>query len=317
MLLLYQFFPSLKISNMLKNKRPHLIAVLQAVLVTILWSSSWVLIKIGLKDIPAITFAGIRYFLAFLCLFPFSIFSSKRINNLKRLKLRDWIRIIILGLLFITITQGTIFIGLSLLPAVIVSLLLSSTPFFVTFMGLTLLSEKPAIYQWIGLILFVCGIFIFFHPVFIPQKQIFGFLIVFIGIFANAGSSLLGRSINKEKVIQPIIVTIISMGFGSILLLLFGFSIYGLPKLSLTNWVLILWLAVINSAFAFTLWNHTLRTLSAMESSIINNTMLFQIAILAWIFFNEAMSIKEIIGMVIAGSGAIIVQVRYSNDDSK
>ena len=107
------------------------------------------------------------------------------------------------------------------------------------------------------------------------------------------------------------------MGFGSILLLVVGFSIYGLPTLSPMNWLLILWLTVVNSAFAFTLWNHTLRTLSAMESSIINNTMLFQIAILAWIFFDEAMSLKEVIGMVTAGAGAIIVQFHHSNANSK
>ncbi|MDL1890548.1 DMT family transporter, partial [Nitrospirales bacterium NOB] len=48
----------------------HMRAVLQALFVTLLWSSSWVLIKQGLKDIPALTFAGLRYTLAFLCLLP-------------------------------------------------------------------------------------------------------------------------------------------------------------------------------------------------------------------------------------------------------
>jgi len=45
-------------------------AVLQALFVTFLWSTSWVLIKIGLEQIPALTFAGLRYSLAFLCLVP-------------------------------------------------------------------------------------------------------------------------------------------------------------------------------------------------------------------------------------------------------
>jgi len=36
---------------------PHLRAVLQALFVTFLWSTSWVLIKLGLKDIPPLTFA--------------------------------------------------------------------------------------------------------------------------------------------------------------------------------------------------------------------------------------------------------------------
>ncbi|HXV99759.1 MAG TPA: EamA family transporter, partial [Anaerolineae bacterium] len=55
---------------MLKNSA-HLKTILQALLVTFLWSTSWVLIKFGLRDIPALTFAGLRYSLAFLCLLPF------------------------------------------------------------------------------------------------------------------------------------------------------------------------------------------------------------------------------------------------------
>ncbi len=40
--------------------------MLAAILVTVLWSSSWVLIRIGLDDesLPPLTFAGLRYGLA-------------------------------------------------------------------------------------------------------------------------------------------------------------------------------------------------------------------------------------------------------------
>jgi len=53
-----------------------------------------------------------------------------------------------------------------------------------------------------------------------------------------------------------------------------------------------------------------LRTLTAMESSIINGTMLIQIAILAWIFLGEGISLQEIIGMAVAAAGAVLVQLR-------
>jgi drug/metabolite transporter (DMT)-like permease len=53
----------------------------------------------------------------------------------------------------------------------------------------------------------------------------------------------------------------------------------GLPALIWQSWAIIAWRAVVNTAFAFTLWNLTLRTLSATESSIINNVMLIQIPI--------------------------------------
>ncbi|MBK9098817.1 MAG: EamA family transporter [bacterium] len=72
----------------------------------------------------------------------------------------------------------------------------------------------------------------------------------------------------------------------------------------------LLWLAIINTALAFTIWNFTLRTLSAMESSIINGTMLIQIAVLAWIFLGEAISLQEGIGMLIAAAGALLVQLK-------
>jgi len=77
------------------------------------------------------------------------------------------------------------------------------------------------------------------------------------------------------------------------------------------------WLAVINTAFAFTLWNLTLRSLTAMESSIINGTMLIQIAILAWIFLGESISTQEGIGMIIAAIGAIIVQFQKNRRQTK
>ncbi len=68
---------------------PHLRAALQALFVTFLWSTSWVLIKIGLDDIPALTFAGLRYTLAWLCLLPF-VWRSGGIGMLNRLSRREW-----------------------------------------------------------------------------------------------------------------------------------------------------------------------------------------------------------------------------------
>jgi len=93
-------------------------------------------------------------------------------------------------------------------------------------------------------------------------------------------------------------------------LLVGGIAVQGLPRLSAVHWAIIAWLAVVNTAFAFTLWNRTLRTLSAMESSILNNTMMFQIAVLAWLFLGEELGWAQVVGMVLAGAGTLVVQVR-------
>jgi drug/metabolite transporter (DMT)-like permease len=53
-----------------------------------------------------------------------------------------------------------------------------------------------------------------------------------------------------------------------------------------------------------------LRTLTAVESSVMNNTMLVQIAILAWIFLGETLDARQLAGLAIAVAGILIVQLR-------
>ena len=287
----------------------HFRAILLALLVTFLWSTSFVIIKIGLDEIPPLTFAGLRYTIAFICLLPFAFTKTNSIV-IKNLEKKDWIKLVLLGFLFYTFTQGTQFIGLSLLPAVTVSLWLNFTPLIVAVMAIFLINEYPTKLQWVGVILFILGIFTYFYPVTLSENQELGLIVMTIGVLANSASAVLGRNINREAKINPVVVTIISMGIGSVILLSIGIVVQGFPSISNQNIFYLLWLAVINTALAFTIWNFTLRTLSAMESSIINGTMLIQIAVLAWIFLGEAISLQEGIGMLIAACGALLVQLR-------
>jgi drug/metabolite transporter (DMT)-like permease len=286
----------------------HLVAVLQALLVTFLWSTSWVLIKIGLEDIPPLTFAGLRYSLAFLILLPF-LMRGKRLGTLRRLSASTWGLLLLLGLLVYTVTQGAQFVSLSYLPAVTASLLLSFTTALVAFLGIPLLREIPTPFQWAGTGLYLAGVLVYFYPLDVPMGLALGLAAAVIGVLANALSSILGRHLNRSPTPGPEAVTLVSMGSGSVILLAAGLGIQGLPRLSLQSWAIILWLAGVNSAFAFTLWNRTLRTLSAMESSIINNTMLFQIALLAWVFLEEQLSGLQIGGMLLAVMGIVLVQI--------
>ena len=105
-------------------------------------------------------------------------------------------------------------------------------------------------------------------------------------------------------------VTTTSMGVGALVLLAAGLITEGLPRLSLQSWLNIAWLAIVNTAIAFTLWNYTLRTLTATESGVINNTMLIWIPILAVVFLDERLTGSELVGLVLAGIGTLIVQLR-------
>ncbi len=286
----------------------HARAALQALFVTLLWSSSWILIKQGLKDIPALTFAGLRYTLAFLCLLPLAA-QRGELSALRRLPRRDWLTLAALGLVYYTVTQGAQFLGLERLPAVTTSLLLSFSPVMVALLGIALLGEPVTRAQWGGIALYLAGVLVYFYPVNIPAREVIGLMIVLIGVLANAISAVLGRGVNRRRTLSPLAVTVASMGAGSLALLAAGVATQGVPALGAQSWAIIIFLAVVNTAFTFTLWNHTQRTLSAIETSIINNTMLIQIAILAWIFLGERLSVRAIFGLTLAAAGTLIVQL--------
>ncbi|MGD8586341.1 MAG: DMT family transporter [Chloroflexota bacterium] len=287
----------------------HTSAVLLALFVTFLWSTSWVLIRIGLEDIPALTFAGLRYTIAFLCLVPLVV-RRGQLRPARSLSGRRWRQLILLGLLFYAVNQGAIFVALFYLPAASVSLLLSFTPVVVALLAIGFLNERPTVGQWIGTAVFLLGALIYFLPADFGGGEVIGLVVALAGVLANALSAIMGRDVNRRGDLTPLAVTVITMGIGSLTLLATGLVVEEWPALNLSNWAIILWLAVVNSALAFTIWNHTLRTLSAVESSIINNTMLVQIAILAWLFLGESLNGRQIGGMILAVAGALVVQLR-------
>jgi len=292
---------------------PHSRAALQALFVTFLWSTSYILVKVGLEDIPPLPFAGLRYTVAFACLLPFAA-RPHRVAALRCLSAGTWARLTLLGLLFYAVTQGANFLSLFYLPAATTSLLFSFSAVIVALLGILLLGERPTWMQWAGTGLCLGGAMVYFYPASFPTDQVVGLAVAGVGLLANALSAVLGRHVNRSGVLDPTAVTVVSMGIGALALLAGGVAVQGLPRLTVAKWAIVVWLAVVNSALAFTLWNRTLRTLSATESSVINNTMLFQIAVLAWAFLGERLTWRQVLGMGLAALGTLAVQIRGRPD---
>jgi drug/metabolite transporter (DMT)-like permease len=223
-----------------------------------------VLIKLGLKDIPALTFAGLRYTLAFLCLLPFAT-RAGHVTTLCRLSIGAWLRLIVLGVLLSSVTRGAQFLSLFYLPAVTTSLLLSFTTIVVALLGLAWLNERPTWMQWSGTALYLVGVLVYFYPAQIPAGEVIGLIVAGVCVLGNALSTILGRRINRGGTLEPMTVTIVSMGIGSVILLASGIAVQGLPRLTIMHWGIIAWLAAVNSALAYTLWNRTLRATVAQS----------------------------------------------------
>ena len=118
-------------------------AVFLALFVTFLWSTSWVLIKRSLAEIPPLTFAGLRYALAALILLPGL---GRQRAVLASLTGKEWRQLIVLGLVFYTLTQGGQFLTLNYLPAITFSLMLNFSAVLVAVFGIFALKEIPAPY---------------------------------------------------------------------------------------------------------------------------------------------------------------------------
>ncbi len=293
----------------LLGSHPRLVAILQAVLVVSLWSSSWVFIKVGLRDIPPLTFAGLRYALAFVILVPFALSRPNR-RALGDIARRSWLLLAALGLLFYMIAPGTQYVALSYLPAVTTMLLFSFSTITVALLGWVFLRERPTWLQWCGMATVLAGGYFYFHPVDIPMGERVGILVVLVSTVSYSFAAILGRSIARSKVISPLLMTVVSMGVGSVALLAWGLAVEGVPSVSLTNWLIILWLSVVNTAFTFVLWNLTLQTLRAVESNMLSNLMLVEIAALAWLFLGERLSILDLAGLGLVILGTLLVQLR-------
>ncbi len=295
----------------MKNPPSRLKAIVIALIVTTIWATSWIFIKIGLKDIPALTFAGLRYSLATLFLLPFLLRKPVR-SEMKTLPRTSWIKLLVLGVILYALAQGGQFLGLSYLPSVTVGLVLNLCSLFVAFIAYAAIKEKTTWLQWLGILLNLAGILFYFSPFSGNQGDIAGWLFAGISLAANVGGTVLGRHVNKDGRINPIITTTVSMGVGAVLMLGIGILWQGLPRLNLQIIGIIVLLASINTALCFTLWNYSQQTLTATESSIINNTMLVQITILAWIFLGEKQSTDGIIGLILVSLGAVIVHLKVN-----
>jgi drug/metabolite transporter (DMT)-like permease len=292
-----------------KHDKQHWFAVLQAFLVTVLWSSSFVIIKFGLLEIPPLIFAGLRYIVASLILLGAAMMIPTQRRTITSLSRRWWVRLAVYGLVYYTATMGTQFIGLALLDAIMVSFILNFTTIFVVFLAFFFLHERPTKIQLLLVGVALIGTYFYFFPIDIAASAFIGIIVVIVSLVANSFSAIIGRDINRNRELPPLTVTAISMSIGSIFLLLSGLIATPFPILTPLGILAILWLSVVNTALTFVLWNRAMQHLSAVEITIINSTMMAQIAILALIFLHETPTLFDWVGIVLVMLAALLIQV--------
>lgn len=283
---------------------PRLLAIAEGLLLTIIWASSFIFIKMGLVYLKPMTLAGIRYFLAFILLLPM----MARHEGLKNISARGhWIDLFLMGLFAYTIANGTLFWGLKYLPATTGSFLHGLAPLPVLFLGILWLREMPKVWQVVGLLMTLGGSALFFSPG-LSAREPFAVGVVSLGVLAFAFYGVLSRKLAKDRSVGIIQLTAIPFGFGGGLLLVLGLVTEGMFSLSLAGLGIILWLMVINTVFAYLLFYHSLQVLTAFELHILLNLSPLGTAVLAGLILGERLTPTQIVGMITVITGVSLVQ---------
>jgi drug/metabolite transporter (DMT)-like permease len=287
------------------NKKPaYPLALVEAIVVNFIWASSFIVVKIALKDLGPLTIAGFRYFLAFLLLLPFMLRNGK--ISISR---GMWGRLFLIGICAYTIGNGAMFWSLRYLPATTVSFMLGMIVLMVLFAGIFWLREIPSRLQTIGIVITISGTVMFFSIGFRPGEPL-GLAILFIGMVGFSIFGILGREIAREQKLDTLTLTGIPLALGGGLLLVAAIPLEGLPRASLLTWGLVLWLALINTALAYILYNHSLQVLTAFEMNTLLNLGPIWTAIMSWFLLSEHLTVFQICGILVVIGGVMLVQRR-------
>lgn len=121
------------------------LALLEALLVSMIWGSSFIFVKIALTELGPLTIGGLRYFLGFACLLPFL---RRRSLTLTR---TQWLRMALLGLSAYMLANGALFWALRFLSATAGSFLMSLITVTVLLGGVLWFREIPNRLQVVGI----------------------------------------------------------------------------------------------------------------------------------------------------------------------
>lgn len=281
-----------------------------AVLVTLLWSSSYVLIKWGLAEIPPLYFATLRYALAFVVLLVVQVGVGGRGEEAGPVGRRRTALLVIAGLAGYTVAQGFQFVGLYYLPAVTTSFLLNLNPFFVLALSMGLLGEGTSVIQLGGLGLALAGAWAFFSERVAWGGQWLGVLVVVTSGVGWAVYLVSVRLLQRSGHIGSLRLTMATMGVGVVGMVALTLLSGQYAALTTNGVLIIAWLATANTALAFFLWNWALRAIPAYELTVLQNLMLVEIAFFAFVFLQETITPVMIVGMALVLAGVFVVQVK-------
>src|SRR5438093_4774003 len=269
----------------------------------VVWSSTWLVIKIGLRDLPPISYAAIRFVLAVIVLLAVS---TGRVRLSPR-RASDYVVLAFTGVLMFAVNYGLLFWGELHVSSGLAAVLQATIPIFgMVFAHLMLPDEPLRPQKLVGALLALGGVTIL-------CERLLGFngLMAFwggLGIVFGAAGAAFSNVLLKARVMQlaPAMIAAWQMIFGVVPLLVTGFIVEGNPlhfHWSGLSIFCLLYLAVIGSALTFLLLYWLLPRMTVANLQAISLITPPGAVALGWAIGGEKFSLWSLVGacFVLAG----------------
>lgn len=293
----------------MKNK--HSVAIYFLLLsVPFFWGGAFVAAEHIITEIPPITAAAFRFSVAGVILLIY-IFLRKSFQL--PIGLTQWLLIILMAMTGIFGYNIFFFIGLQMTSAINGSLIVATSPVFMTLGAVLFLSERWNRQLGFGLVLSLVGVVIVISHGSLKtfsELQFNAGDLLFIGaLFSWVAHGLLGRILMRKM--SPIAVTTLTMIIGAFFLIIASFTetnqIQLILEMSIQAWSEMAFIIIFSSVIGFLLWNRGVQQIGASQASIYINLVPIYTALIAVFLYRSPITYSQIFGMILVLVGVYFV----------
>lgn len=269
----------------------------------LIWGSTWLFIKLGLEDLPPISFAGIRFLIATIVLF-----SIVRVRKLSLPRTRqDWWLVLVTGVLSFALNYGLLFWGEQRTSSGLAAILQTIIPVFGLALAHYYIPNERMTWSKVGGVLFgIAGVVVIFSDQLTGEgpSAFAGSVAIVVGAFCVAYSNVLLKA--RGSHIDPAVLAAGQMACGFIPLLIVGWAAEGSPFAF--HWTgqavfSLFYLALVGSCCAFLLFYWLLRRVEVTKTMLISLVTPVMAVLLGLWWLNERVTSHIIIGGVCIMAG--------------
>src|SRR5438874_11843441 len=270
------------------------------------WSSTWLALKVGLRDLPPVSFVAIRFLIAIVVLLAVSIGRTRLLP-----KRSDYVVLGVTGILMFAVNYTLLFWAELHVSSGLAAVLQATIPIFGIMFAHWMLPDEPlrlprlagAIIALVGVTV-ICGRLLGFNG---PLAFWGG-----VGVVVGAASAAFANVLVKARSMQlaPAMLAAWQMIFGTAPLLLLGLIVDGNPvrfHWTVSSVFCLLYLAVIGSALTFLLLYWLLPRLTVAQLQSISLITPPGAVMLGWLLGGENFPLSSLLGAALVLLGVWMI----------